>query len=92
MTVRYAIYKELRLVVSTASDRVTFADIRSHQDQLLNDPDFDPQFNQFIDTTAVTVLDLSTQEAIAVAQRKMFSCTSQRAFVAPPRQSSAWED
>jgi hypothetical protein len=82
MTVRYAIYKELRLVISTASDRVTFADIKSHQDQLLNDPDFDPQFNQFIDMTAVTVIDISTQEAIVVAQRKIFSRTSRRAFVA----------
>jgi hypothetical protein len=83
MAVRYAIYKELRLVISTASDSVSFADIKSHQDQLSNDPDFDPQFNQFIDTTAVTVLDISTQEAIVVAQRKIFSRTSRRAFVAP---------
>ena len=82
MPIRYAIYKELRLVISTASDRVTFADIKSHQDQLLNDPDFDPQFNQFIDMTAVTVLDISTQEAIVVAKRKIFSRMSQRAFVA----------
>jgi len=49
---------------------------------LLNDPDFDPEFNQLIDLTAVTSLDISADEARAIAGRKLFSFTSRRALVA----------
>ena len=40
MPVRYVIDKEQQLVITTGSDRLTFAEIKAHQDQLLNDPDF----------------------------------------------------
>jgi len=82
MPLRYVIDKERRLVISTARDRVTFAEIKAHQDELLQDSEFDPEFNQLIDTTAVTVLDVSVEEAKTVARRKMFSRTSRRAFLA----------
>jgi len=82
MPLRYVIDKERRLVISTARDRVTFAEIKAHQDQLLQDSEFDPEFNQLIDTTAVTVLDVSVEEAKTLARRRMFSQTSRRAFLA----------
>ena len=81
MPCRYVIDKERRLVISTGWDRVTFSEIKVHQDQLLSDPDFSPEFDQLADGTAVTALDLSIDEAKEVARRKLFSPTSKRAFV-----------
>lgn len=52
MPCRYVIDIEQRLVISTGWDRVTFAEIKAHQDQLVSDPDFNPEFNQFVDATA----------------------------------------
>jgi len=82
MPIAYVISKERRLVITTASDRVTFAEFQAYQDRLLNDPDFKPDFNQLVDGTAVTLLDITIEEAKKVAERKVFSSTSRRAFVA----------
>jgi len=49
MPVRSAIVKEKRLVVTIEEGRVTFGDMMANHDRLLNDPDFDPQFNQLSD-------------------------------------------
>jgi hypothetical protein len=38
MPIAYVISKERRLVITTASDRVTFAEFQAYQDRLLNDP------------------------------------------------------
>src|SRR6516162_10753503 len=82
MPYRYVIDKERRLVVSTGWNCVTFAEAKSHQEQLLNDPDFNPEFNQIVDATAVTALDLSVDEIRTIVNRRIFSPTSKRAFVA----------
>jgi hypothetical protein len=55
--------------------------MRAHQDKLASDPDFNPEFNQFVDATAVTNLDLSVDEARKLADRRLFSSTSRRAFL-----------
>lgn len=54
MPVEYIIDKERRLVISTAWGRATFAEARAHQERLKDDPDFHPEFNQFLDATDVT--------------------------------------
>ncbi len=82
MPVRYVIDKELQLIITTGSGRLTFAEAKAHQDQLLNDPDFNSEFNQLIDLTAATSLDISVAEAKILATRNPFSSTSRRAFVA----------
>ena len=82
MPARYLIYKEQELVITTGSARLTFAEAVAHQDQLLSDPDFNPEFNQLIDLTALTSLDFSVAEAKMIAFRNPFSYTSRRAFVA----------
>jgi hypothetical protein len=79
---RYVIDKERRLIVSTGWDRLTFAEAKAHDDQLFSDPDFNPEFNQLIDATAVTVMDMSIDEAKSLARRAIVSRTSRRAFVA----------
>jgi hypothetical protein len=83
MPCHYVIYRERRLVVSIGSERVTFAEMKAHQDQLIADPDFDPTFNQLLDATAVTALDLSRDEVKSLATRRIFAAESRRAFLAP---------
>ena len=46
MPCRYVIDIEQRLVISTGWDRVTFAEAKAHQDQLVRDPVFNPEFNE----------------------------------------------
>jgi hypothetical protein len=82
MPIRYVIDKKRRLVISFGWDRLTFAEIRSHQDQLTSDPNFNPNFNQLIDTTGIAALEISTEEAQILASRQLFSPSARRAFVA----------
>ena len=82
LKVKYSIDKHRRLIVTTAEDRVIFDDIRGHQDRLLVDRDFDPSFDQLIDTTPATRFNISADEARILAERRIFSAESRRAFVA----------
>ena len=83
MPVHCVIDKERRLVITTGRDRVTFAEIKAHQDQLKNDPDFTPEYNQLIDSTAVTAVDVSIVEAEELARSgHFFSPSSRRAWFA----------
>ena len=61
--------------------RITFAEVIAHQDELLSEPDFSPDFNQFLDATKVTNLELSREEAKTIARRPLFSSASRRAWV-----------
>ena len=83
MPYSYHIEKAQGLVISTARDRVTYAEIRDHQEQLLLDCHFDPKFSQLIDGTRTTALDISSEEAKLVAARRIFSAPSRRAYVSP---------
>ena len=78
----YIIDRQRRLVISTARDRFTFAEAKGHQDKLIADPDFNPAYNQLIDMRAVTVFDLTVEEAKTIARRNPFSAQSRRALVA----------
>ena len=82
MPLSYVIDKQRRVVVSTGTGIVTFAEIRAHQDALTSNPAFVPEFNQLLDFTTAADLDISTPEARVVASRKLFSPRSRRAFVA----------
>lgn len=81
MPVHYVIHKDQRLVITTGEGRVTFGEVRAHQDRLLNDPDFNPEFNQLIDARDVTEMTATPDEVKMVAQRALFSPKSRRAFV-----------
>jgi hypothetical protein len=70
------------LILTIAEGRVIFDDIRDHQDRLLANPDFDPSFDQLIDMTAATKLEISEYEARTLATRRIFSPKSRRALVA----------
>jgi hypothetical protein len=82
MPFSYVVYSEHRLVISTGSDRVTWEEIKTRQDQTKTDPDFNPEFNQIVDLRAVTGFDMTIEHAGLLAGRMIFSATSKRAFVA----------
>jgi hypothetical protein len=82
MNVRYVIDKRRRLISTIAEGCVVFGDIRDHQDRLLADADFDPSFDQLIDTVPATKFHLSADEARILAERRIVSPASRRAFVA----------
>src|SRR5215472_2390701 len=81
MTIRSSIDKQRRLVLTKIEGCLTFDEARRHQDRLLADSEFDPSFNQLIDATSVTKVDLSADEARTIAQRHIFSPKSRRAIV-----------
>jgi len=82
MPCHYVIDKVRRLVISTGSGVVTFDELMEHQEKLHNDPDFNPKFNQLIDATTVSAVDLTRSAAEELTQRNIFSSTSRRALVA----------
>jgi hypothetical protein len=82
MPCRYTIDQQHRLVITTASGRVTFAEAKAHQDQLSNDAAFDPKFNQLVDASTVTAIDATVEQVRTIAKRAIFSPASRRAFVA----------
>jgi hypothetical protein len=80
--VNYVIDRSARLVVTVAEGRVVFDDIRDHQNRLLADPDFEITFDQLIDTSPAQEVDITQDEARVLAQRRIVSSESRRAFVA----------
>ena len=82
MALRYLIDKEHRLVVVIGSERVTAADIKALIDQAPHDPDFNADFDEFVDLRAVTGFDISGEEIRTLAGWRIFSPKSRRAFLA----------
>ena len=81
MPVYSVIYKDQRLVITTGEGRVTLDEIKANQDRLANDRDFDPEFNQLLDATAVTAMEITVDNIRQAVRRKLFSITSRRAFL-----------
>jgi hypothetical protein len=81
LLVTYSIDKPQRLIITVAEGYVTFNDIREHQDRLLADPNFDRRYDQLINTIPALQFDLSPEEARILAERRIVSADSRRAFV-----------
>ena len=79
----YTLDKERQLVISVASGRLSFTEVRAHQDRLLADPNFKPEFNQLLDGRTITDLDMTVDEARLLARRPLFSDKTRRAWVSP---------
>jgi hypothetical protein len=82
MKLQSFIDKQGRLIRTSVEGRVTFDDVKEHQDRLLADPGFDASFDQLIDTTTASKFDISADDARVLATRRIFSPDSRRAFVA----------
>ena len=82
MPARYVIHRAQRLVLNYGWGHLTFADFRAQQEALNKDPDFDPSFNQPVDVTETTALDLTIEEAKTIARRGIYLPSSRRAVIA----------
>ena len=78
----YVVYKDLRLVVSTGLNRVSWTEIKACQDQTKTDPNFNSEFDQIVDLRATTSFEMTSEQARVLARRMIFSFSSKRAFVA----------
>jgi len=83
LPIQDTIFKEHRIVLSTAHGQLTAAEIKACMDQGLNDPDFNPDFNQIVDFRAVITIDMSGAQTRTLANIPLFSPESKRAVVAP---------
>jgi hypothetical protein len=81
MPLFYKIYKERRLVMSTGSGVVTFADGLAHQEKLRKDPDFAPTFSQLMDLSQVIKIEVTSAELARLARASAFAFDSRRAAV-----------
>ncbi|HKF03754.1 MAG TPA: hypothetical protein VKB49_15650 [Candidatus Sulfotelmatobacter sp.] len=77
----YVVYKDLRLVVSTGLNRVSWTEIKACQDQTKTDPNFNSEFDQIVDLRATTSFEMTSEQARVLARRMIFSFSSKRAFV-----------
>ncbi len=68
-------------MLSTASGVITMAESLAHQEKLLRDPDFDPNFGQLVDFTHVTEVELSAPDVRRLALTTVFSANSRRAIL-----------
>ena len=69
-------------MMSTAAGELTKDEVRSLQDQLRKDPDFDPNFSQLSDLTHVTTMNITGAEMQELAERTAFSPKARRAVIA----------
>ena len=82
MPYQFVIDQQRRVVIMALRDRVTFDEATSLQNEIINRPDFNPEFDRLIDATAVTALDFSTREASVIAGRRLFGSTSRCSIAA----------
>lgn len=82
MCISYEIDKDKRLVVCTASGMITADDVLEFHEQLVKDEDFDPNFSQLVDCTAIVTTDVTPGRMWVLAEQSPFSLGSRRALVA----------
>jgi hypothetical protein len=73
--------KERKLVQTTGSGFITKAEVLEHQDQILKDPDFDPNFSQLADFARLTNTDINMGDLQTFAHQDVFSIHSRRAII-----------
>jgi len=69
------------MVFSKATGVVCWDDVVDHMDRLESHPDFRPEFNQLVDIREASRTDLSHNDVRRMAERRIFSDKSRRAFV-----------
>jgi hypothetical protein len=79
----YLIDEDRRLVITTAWDTLTGADILEHRRKLKSDPRFRRSSSQLVDLTHLTSVALDYKAVEELSREHVFSRKSRRAFVAP---------
>ena len=67
--------------MTTGTGVLTLADSLAHQDRLMKDADFSPEFSQLMDLTHVTGVALSVDDIRTLAKATVFSPESRRAIL-----------
>lgn len=81
MPADFIIDEQNRAVFSFGTGVFSLADAVGHMDRLSSDPLFHPDFNQIIDFTALTAVDLTPDQIRELAKRNIFSPKSRRSYV-----------
>lgn len=82
MPASYQIDKPLGLIITKGQGVLTGQDIRTHRQRLLDDPNFDPSYNQIIDLRDVVKFAVVGAEMSGIATDSIFNEKSRRAIVA----------
>jgi hypothetical protein len=88
MSVSYIIDKKRKLVVTTARGSVTYLEVIDLLGRLKKDPSFSPRYGHLVDHTEVNEFTRTVQEIELLAKWRVFSASSQWAFVAPNKEAS----
>lgn len=78
----YEIDPQRRIVTSRFWGAVTDAEVFEHNEKLRNDPRFDATYQQLVDLTGVTGIDVSTGTINTTSLDQFFEPGTRRAFVA----------
>lgn len=68
MPVVLKIDQQRRIVYSAFHGKITDAEVAGHRSSIASDPDFNPTFNEVVDFTAVTDVNLSESTLAAMAE------------------------
>src|SRR5579862_893441 len=84
MPARFEIDVENGVVFSYATDPLSYTDLLRHQDRLIADHRFSPDFDHVADFRDLEPgTDITTDDVRDLARQKIYSSKSRRAFVAP---------
>jgi hypothetical protein len=81
MAADFIIDEQHRAVFTYGSGVLTYSDCSGHMDRLLSDPRFEPDFNQIIDFSDITDLQLTVDQIHQLSRRPIFGAKSRRAYV-----------
>lgn len=84
MPITYHIDVVARVVFTRGYGAATDKDILEHNIALEADADFDPSFNQLLNFTEVTDIEVNTETIYQIAERRIFDLSSRRAIVVKP--------
>jgi len=84
MPADYIIDTAARLVRSRGWGRLTFTELKKHQDRLRADPAFDPTFDQLLDFREVEAIMVTADELRVMAAPHIFVAGARRAVLHLP--------
>lgn len=80
MAVSYRIDSDKRLVITTLTDTLSFAECSRHHGQLAADPDFQPDFSELMDGSGLTWVELNSTAIFDLSRTYPFGPRSRRAI------------
>jgi hypothetical protein len=81
MPLFFHVDKARKLVMTTASGVLSRADVDTHFQKLLKDPDFDARFSELGDYTHLAKIDFTADDVRDFARLNIFAPSSRRAIV-----------